>query len=75
MDFAWTYIGVEPGFLNGEYFPVCRSSVTSRKSVLGRFACIVMLRPSALNTAIISFLSLSNLRADWLLIAVSPSSQ
>ena len=64
MDFACTYSGVVLGLRNGEYFPVLRSSVISRKSVLGKFACMVRLRPSGLNTAMMSFLSLSRLRAD-----------
>ena len=51
LDIAWTYIGVEPDFRNGDDFSVARSRVMSKKSVLDKFVCIVMLRTSDLKTA------------------------
>ena len=74
FDFAWIYIGLLFGFLNGKYLPVSRLNVTSKKSVSTRLISIVMDRPSSLKREMMFFLILSRTGPLVVLTAASPSS-
>ena len=59
FDFAWIYIGLLFGFLNGKYLPVSRLNVTSKKSASTRLISIAMDIPSSLKREMMFFLILS----------------
>ena len=53
FDFVLIYSGVSFSLWYGEYFPVLRFKVVSKKSVIFRLPSMVIFNPSDLNTCII----------------------